>query len=287
LASILRLPSGNWRVQVRRQGRYISETFRRRNDAEAWALENECRIDRGEKPRTLNQVDPTTFGHLIDLHLADMQEVGKCARRSKAFSLERLKRKLGSVRIADLNRERLVAFGRDREGAGPPTIGADLSYVTTVISHAAAVHGTAVSVEPVNLARIALKRLRLIGKAKSRERRPTQDELDRIISYLEQNPRQYIPVGRVARFAIATAMRLDEICHLCWQDVNAATKTVIVRDRKDPRNKTGNHQKIPLLDATGIDAWAVLEEQKGLTGKSERIFPYSGPSVGTAFRRAF
>jgi integrase len=288
LATIVRLKSGNWRVQVRRKGRYISETFKQRKDAEDWALDSERRIDRGEEPRASSRTDPTTFGHLIDLHLDDMQEVGKCARRSKAFSMERLKKKLGNVRIGDLNRERLVAFGRDRarEGAGPPTIGADLSYVKTILSHAAAVHGTAVSVEPVDLARIALKRLGLIGKAKSRDRRPTQDELDRIISYLEGNPRQYIPAGRLARFAIATAMRLDEICHLRWQDVNAETKTVIIRDRKDPRNKTGNHQKVPLLDATGIDAWAILEEQKSLTGKGERIFPYSGPSVGTAFRRA-
>nr|ACN58807.1 site-specific recombinase [uncultured bacterium BLR9] len=68
-----------------------------------------------------------------------MQEVGKCAQRSKAFSMERLKKKLGNLRIGDLYRERLVAFGRDRarEEAGPHTIGADLSYVQTILSHAA------------------------------------------------------------------------------------------------------------------------------------------------------
>ena len=52
LATIFRLSSGNWRVQIRRKGRYISETFRRHKDAEEWALENERRIDRGEAPRT-------------------------------------------------------------------------------------------------------------------------------------------------------------------------------------------------------------------------------------------
>ena len=125
LATFVQLPSGSWRAQIRRKGRYISETFRFRKDAEEWALANESRIDRGEKPSASNRIDPTTFGHLIDLHLADMKEVGKCPRRSKAFSLDALNKKLGKVRIADLDRERLVTFGSDRarEGAGPATRG--------------------------------------------------------------------------------------------------------------------------------------------------------------------
>ena len=252
LATLVRLPSGNWRAQVRRKGRYISETFRQRKDAEEWALANESRIDRGEKPKASGHIDPTNFGHLIDLHLADMKEVGKCPRRSKAFSLDALNKKLGRVSLTDLNRERLVTFGRDRarEGAGPATVSADLSYVKTIIAHAAAVHGIAVSVEPVALARIALKRLGLVGKAKSRDRRPTQDELDRIFAHLEGKPRHTIPVARIARFAIATAMRQDEISRLRWRDVNAATKTALIRDRKDPREKSGNHQKVPLLGTT-------------------------------------
>jgi hypothetical protein len=37
LASIQKLPSGNWRVLIRRKGQYVSETFIRRKDAEMWA----------------------------------------------------------------------------------------------------------------------------------------------------------------------------------------------------------------------------------------------------------
>ena len=42
---IVKLPSGNWRAQVRRKGKYISNTFRRRADADTWALETERTID--------------------------------------------------------------------------------------------------------------------------------------------------------------------------------------------------------------------------------------------------
>jgi hypothetical protein len=41
VASFTQLPSGNWRVQVRRKNRYVSETFRRRKDGEDWALDVE------------------------------------------------------------------------------------------------------------------------------------------------------------------------------------------------------------------------------------------------------
>lgn len=47
MATYSKLPSGTWRVQVRRKGRYIGETFLKRDDARRWATEAEGRIDRG------------------------------------------------------------------------------------------------------------------------------------------------------------------------------------------------------------------------------------------------
>lgn len=86
MATIKKLPSGNWRVQVRRKGRYIAETFRRHKEAEAWALDMERRIDQGEVPSSRTRKKPATFGDLIDLHLAALQEVGRplaAPRRSR------------------------------------------------------------------------------------------------------------------------------------------------------------------------------------------------------------
>jgi integrase len=138
----------------------------------------------------------------------------------------------------------------------------------------------------VDLARVALKRLHLVGKARSRNRRPDPDEIDRFFDYFENSPRQVIPVGRIVRFAIATAMRQEEICRIRWPDVDPKTRTVIVRDRKDPREKGGNDQKVPLLSATGYDGWEILEEQRRATKSVDRVFPHNSRSAGTAFRRA-
>ncbi|VTZ26427.1 Integrase (fragment) [Methylocella tundrae] len=91
-------------------------------------------------------------------------------------------------------------------------MGIDIGTIKLILSHAAAIHGLEIRVEPVDLARLALKRLGLIGKGIERDRRPTQDELARLIAHFDGNPRQLIPVGSIIRFAVATAMRQDEIC---------------------------------------------------------------------------
>lgn len=288
MATFTQMASGNWRVQVRRKTRYVAETFRRRKDGEEWALEMERNIDRNgsSKPRVARNV--RTFGDLIDLHDEDMHEVGKPPRRSKAAVMASLKTALGSVKLPALNRERLIEFGRKRakEGAGPATLAIDLSFIRTIITHAAAVHGIEVSAEEARLARVALSHLNLVGKSNERDRRPTQDELDELIEYFETNRRQFIPMGRIVRYAVATTLRQEEICKPEWQQVDMKKRLVVIKDRKDPRNKEGNDQKVPLLNLTGYDAWEVVLQQRIVTRGHGRIFPHNHKSVSAAFTRA-
>ena len=62
------------------------------------------------------------------------------------------------------------------------TLGIDIGVLKIIITHAAAVHGLDISPDPVDLARVALKRLGLIGKGTERDRRPTTDELNQAAS---------------------------------------------------------------------------------------------------------
>ncbi|AUC97775.1 integrase [Bradyrhizobium sp. SK17] len=288
MASFTQLPSGNWRVQVRRKKRYVAETFLRRKDGEEWALEMERNIDRSGSPRPRAAVKAKTFGDVIDLHIQDMREVGRPPRRSKAAVLNALKDELGSTRIPRLDRERLIEYGRKRakEGAGPATLAIDMAFIRTLATHAAAVHGIEISAEEVRLARVALKYLGLVGKSDERDRRPTQDELDELIEYFESNYRQVIPMGRIVRYAVATTMRQEEICRPDWRDVDMKTRILVIRDRKDPREKDGNDQKVPLLNLTGYDGWEILLQQRIITRGLGRVFPYNHRSVSAAFTRA-
>ena len=235
---------------MRRKGKYVNETFLRRKDAEEWALEIERRIDRGEPALARSSRDAKTFGDLIKLHLEDLQEVGKPIGRSKAASLTLLEHRLGRLRIPELDRGRLIQFGKERarEGAGPVTLGIDLGYIKTILSHAAAVHGVILSAEPIILARIALVRLGLVGKGNERDRRPTQDELDCLVAAFEANPHQQIPVGRIIRFAVATAMRQDEITRIEWTDFDPHKRMLLIRVRISTKPATHSNRK-PATDS--------------------------------------
>jgi integrase len=289
MASIRKQKSGSWRVQVRRKGRSVSENFVRHEDAKRWGVDAERQIDRGDSPTTSRVGKLKTFGDLIDLHIADMCEVGKAPRRSKEATLKMLKRELGKRNMGELDRDCLVKFGRGRaaQGAGPMTLSIDIGMIKLVLSHATAVHGLPVRVEPVDLARIALKRLGLVGKGNERDRRPTDEELEKLIAHFDGNERQLTPMGRVIKFAVATSMRQEEIFRVTWSDLNTRTKMLTIRDRKDPRQKKGNDQRIPLLAVSGFDALALIEEQRSLRAHDDdRIFPYNHKSAGTAFTRA-
>lgn len=168
MASFNKLPSGKWRAQVRLRRQHVSQSFRLKSEAEAWAREAEIAATSGKSPKVARMNEKTAFATLVDLHIDDMREVGKAPRRSKQKSLEKLKRDLGDVMLRDLTRERLIAFGKSRakEGAGPMTIGMDLGYVRTILVHATAIHGIVTPTDVVLLARTALRRLGLIDKAR-------------------------------------------------------------------------------------------------------------------------
>lgn len=287
MAVIVQLKSGSWRVQVRRKGQYASKTFLRKSDADDWAVQTARNIDSGKKPSKRVKRDTQTFGHLIDLHLNDLVDVGRPLRRSKEHVLRRLKEDIGETPLKDITKAELIAFGRRRakEGAGPATLAIDFSFIGSVLTNAAAIHDVEVDLEQVRLARYALRRLGLIAKPQERDRRPTADELARILYHLDTAPRVEIPMGRVVRFAIATAMRSAEIHKIRWEDLDADRKIVMVRDRKDPRKKDGNDQFVPLVSFTGFDAWALLQEQREWTRLKDRCFPYNHKSAETAFRR--
>jgi integrase len=84
----------------------------------------------------------------------------------------------------------------------------------------------------------------------------------------------------LCRFALATGMRQAEICRLEVEDIDRKARTVVIRDRKDPRNKQGNHQTVPLLP----DAWAIVEPLIA-DRKDGPLLPFRESSVSAAFTR--
>jgi integrase len=85
--------------------------------------------------------------------------------------------------------------------------------------------------------------------------------MNRLFRCFDDTERLTLPMTRIVKFAMATAVRLDEICRVEWADLDVDRRMLLIRDRKDPRNKTGNDQRIPLFAALGFTAWALVKER--------------------------
>lgn len=273
------LPSGKWRVQVRKSGLYRAGTFTTKREAREWATAIEAQANHIAAGGFAPVPKGSTLGDLIDKYRETMAEPGK----TKAATLEMLKRELGRVKLSSLSAVVVRDFidRRIEAGAGGVTISADLSYLSTVLKWGR--HSRRLDInDRLGLdARASLKHRGLKTRGTERDREPSATELDRLYELWRNNPRQTIPMEILCRFALATGMRQGEICRLEVEDLDRTRKTIVIRDRKDPQNKIGNHQTVPLL----ADAWAIVEDVLRVR-ESGFLFPYSEASVSTAFTRA-
>ena len=220
------------------------------------------------------------MGDLIDKY----NETGsKQPGKTKEATLAMLKRELGKVKLASLNAVVLRDFidRRQDAGAGGVTIAADLSFLSAVLKWGRHARQLDIPERLALDARASLTHRGLNTRSQERDREPTDDELARIYSHWGGLARQKIPMQTLCQFALATGMRQGEITRLEIEDIDQAAKTVVIRDRKDPRNKQGNHQVVPLLP----DAWAIVQPiiKERETGF---LFPYDGRSVSASFTRA-
>lgn len=267
MASILKLGT-RWRALVRRRGhKSICKTFPTKAAAVAWAQDVEAQLETGQPA-----VNPQeTVGGLIRKYRALREHSRPVLDTSNEhYILRHLDAGLGGIKVAHLSIDDLVGWCRKRrdEGAGPYTVNIEVSKLGTMMRYA----GEGLP-DIVGQARPKLTYFGLIGGGGKRERRPTADELERL---LEALPARY---AEAVRFAVATAMRRSEICGLLWADLDEANRLVLIRDRKHPRKKAGNNEWVPLLGA----AWEIVQRQPR---EGERIFPLHPQTMSKTFKAA-
>lgn len=281
MASFQQLPSGKWRVQVRKAGLYRAATFDLKRDAVTWATSIEAQAQHVAAGGYAPPPKAATLGALIDEY-NKATAATKRPGRTKVATLAMLKREFEDTKLVNLSAMTLRDFidRRQADKAGGVTIAADLSYLSAVLKWARHARQIDVNDRLALDARASLKHRGLNTRGVERDREPTAYELEKLIAHWQANKRQKIPMIDLCRFALATAMRLGEITSIRVEDVDREAHTVVIRDRKDPRNKHGNDQKVPLLP----DAWALVEP--AIKGRDTgRVFPFSADSVSTAFTR--
>lgn len=289
MASITKLPSGKWRALVRKVGtKALSSTFEKKRDAELWAKNQEIRLESITAHGNAKPPKGTTFADFIEKYIEETDPV-KPHGKNKAACLKRLKVDFKNIAMSDMTElqisnfvsQRIKESKKNKKILSGVTISIDLSYISTVLKWAKHVKLYDVDEFAAKKVRGSLEHRGLNTRSNSREREATKEELEVIMAaYAKKGGKQVIPMPDLIRFAIHSAMRQEEICTIKIEDLNIIDRTVVIRNRKDPKNKVGNDQLVPVFD----EAWDIVMRYVG-SRTSGRIFPFNHRSVSASFTR--
>lgn len=281
MASYTKLPSGKYRARIRVNGQYRSSTFKSKTAARRWAAQIEGQLY-DSAAGIKRKVPGMTVGDLVTSYIDEVVEVPNAKiGRTKRNTLKMLEKRLANVRLESIEAglDQFIT-SRQKEGAGGVTIAADLSFLSSVLRWADVVKKIAVDGLAARRARSALTVRGMETRSQERERIPTEAELKALYAHWGKMKRQKIPMERVVKFALASGMRQGEICRILIEDIDWDKKTVLIRERKDPKDKEKNDQIIPLVG----DSIDLAKEQAGKR-KTGRLFPYNSRSASASFTR--
>ena len=273
----------NAQLVIKRGGATLhreARTFDRRQAASAWLERRESEL---AKPGGLERikVEDPTLAAVIDQYV---DESLKAIGRTKAQVLRAIKRyDIADMRCSKISSADITAFARLlAKKVQPQTVANYLSHLGAVFAIARPAWGYPLDPQAMKDAFIVAKRLGLTTKSRERDRRPTLDELDKLMTcFGERQTRRpsSAPMQKIIAFAIFSTRRLDEITRIGWAGLDEAGRRVLVRDMKNPGEKIGNNV---WCDVPG----AALRIAQTMPRSTNEIFPYSADAIGASFTRA-
>lgn len=272
-------------IVLKRDGKVIlreNRTFDRRPAAAAWVKAREVELaDPGARAGISARPRSATLGDAIDRYVSESRrEIGK----TKAQVLETTKREaIAAVACDRVTSVDIVDFAKTLSARmKPQTVANYLSHLAAVFSIAGPAWGYPLDKRAMDDAMKVTWRIGLASKSDKRSRRPTLDELDRLMNHFvesrERRPRVN-PMAPIATFALFSTRRLEEITRIAWADLDAEASRVMVRDMKHPGQKVGNH------------VWCDLPPEAlriilSMPKVAPEIFPFNGDSISSNFTRA-
>ena len=270
-------------VLIKREGKIVhreNRTFDRRQAASAWLEKREKELAKPGAIERLEVPDPT-LPSVIDRYT---DELIKTIGRTKAQVLRAIKNyDIANKKCSEITSADVVAFANELiANVSPSTVGNYLSHLGAVFAVARPAWSYPLDQTAMKDAFVVTKRLGIASKSRERDRRPTLEELDKILEYFGE------------RLEAPTVLHSDAKDHwLCdilnpspggdhadrWKDLDAEGSRVLVRDMKNPGEKIGN------------DVWCDLPPEAlqiilSMPKRQEEIFPYCGETIGTNFTRA-
>jgi integrase len=274
-------PAYRAQIRIKVKGKVIhqeTQTFDRKQAASAWMSRRETELrEPGALERVRSADSDPPLREAIDLYV---EENERAIGRTKAQVLCSIKTyDIADKRCSKITSADIVQFVKAIP-ASPATRQNYLSHLRAIFAIAKPAWGYPLDREAVADAFIVLKRLGAIKKGGERNRRPTIDELNKLMHHfgmVETRRSGALPMTRIIPFAIFSTRRQEEIVTIKWKDFDK--DRILVRDMKTPGDKTGNNVWCDLTPEA-------VAHIKAMPKVDDRIFPYSTDAVSAAFTRA-
>lgn len=253
-----------------------SETFDRKQAANAWVVKREAEL---KAPGGLDRKENPTLSAVIDRYIVESRSA---VLGTRAQVLKTIKNSdLGDLKCSEITSQKLVAFAKDlTRNVEPQTCGNYFSHLSSIFTVARPAWGYPLSKQEFEDSVTVLKKLGMIRKGSERSRRPTLEELDKLMEHfgriVDFRPSS-LPMQAIIAFAIFSTRRQEEITLLRWDDLDS--DRILVRDMKDPERKQGNNVNCELTP----EALNIIE---AMPQEDERIFPCTADAISAAFTRA-
>jgi len=257
-----------------------TQTFARQAAASAWMKKRETELaDPAGLKKALAEDPP-----LRDILKRAREETKKPMSRSKTNVLKMIEGHDFSLTVAShIDSAALVKFITGLK-VSPSTGGNYFSHLASVLAIARPAWGYPVSEQAVDDARVVMQRMGTVGRSIHRERRPTVDEMNRLMEYFSRSVStrgDTVPMTSICLMSIFSMRRSIEICSIKWDDFDEQGSRIMVRDLKHPDEKIGNDTWCTLTP----EAIRVIKAQPRVKGEP-RIFPYAQKSASMAFTNA-
>ena len=269
------------RIRIKEGGAVVhseTETFDREPAARLWLKNREAELAQPGALDKLKAPDPT-FAETIKKYVAESRKaIGKTkAQVLNSVAADSLAKRRGStITSADW-----VKFAKDL-GVQPQTAGNYLSHIAAVYQLARPAWGYQLDRQVIDDARKVCKSLGLTSRSRQRVRRPTLEELDKLMTHFGQRRKGSIPMQEIVCYAIFSTRRQEEIVQQTFEDLDEGHPDIWVRDMKHPGEKEGNDVRCTLTP----EALAIILNRRQSPQQTGRIFPYNSNTISRTFTDA-
>ena len=251
MATIRKRNPYQWEVRIRKRGYPTTcKTFETKAEADAWAKETETAMNKKQFV-SYKESEQYTLSECLDRYIEEyiprLKHPETVTYRAKALQRRPIaKRIMATIRakdVADYRRE------REAEGMSGATILTEFAIISRLFNLARSDWGMENLQNPINL----------VSKPKAGKGRERRLEVEEEEKLLEKAPLSFRPV---ILFALATAMRREEIATLKWKNINLERKSALLLDTKNTETRS-----VP-LSPVALDILRSIPKQEN----QERVF---------------